>query len=235
MTLIKCCDVAFSYDCKKVIEGLNFSVSEGDYLCVLGTNGSGKSTLINGILGLKSPSEGEIQRIAGLEGSGVGYLPQQTVVQKDFPVVVREVVNSGCIGKLGIKPFYSSAQKSRVEETMKKLGIQDIATKSFCQLSGGQKQRVLLARALCAADKLLLLDEPTSGLDPVVTHEMYELLERLNREDGITIIMVSHDVSIASHGATHILHLGGTQRFFGKAEDYIHTDLAKEYLGGCGD
>lgn len=230
MPLIKLEDVSFSYENNKVIENLNFEVEKGDYLCVLGTNGSGKSTLLKGILGLVPKMSGMITK----ESITIGYLPQQTAVQKDFPVSSLEVVKSGRIANMKRRPFFSKDDLAATEQIMKKLDIWDIRRKSFRDLSGGQRQRVLLARALVSDSELLLLDEPVAALDPVVTNNMYELLEELNKKSKNTIIMVSHDVDVARRGANKILHIAGSQLYFGSAEEYLKTDLAKHYLGGCG-
>ncbi len=235
MSLIVCGDAAFAYDKKEVVKNLNFTVEQGDYLCVLGSNGSGKSTLMKGILGLILPTKGNIGYGEGLKKTEIGYLPQHTRIQRDFPASVKEVVLTGTLSSMGSRPFYTKREKQTAYENMERLSILDIANSSFRELSGGQRQRVLLARSLCAAKRLLLLDEPVAGLDPVVTAQMYSLLKELNTERGLSIIMVSHDVQVANRGANKILHIGGEQLFFGGAEDYLETELAHHYLGGCGD
>ena len=192
--LIECKNLTAGYEGMPVVKDLSFNVSAGDYLCIVGENGSGKSTLMKTILGLRSALSGEIIFGDGLKQTEIGYLPQQTAAQKDFPATVREVVLSGCLGRKGLSPFYSKADKKLCDDNIELLGITGIARRSYRNLSGGQQQRVLLARALCATGKLLLLDEPVSGLDPMVTAEMYEIISRLNREQGITIIMISHDL-----------------------------------------
>ena len=192
MELISCNNVSFSYENTSVIKDLSFSVNSGDYLCIVGENGSGKSTLIKGLLGLKNPSSGQIVRGSELKSNEIGYLPQQTPAQKDFPASVFEVVLSGRLNSRGIRPFYTKNDKKIAEENIHRLGIEHLQKRSYRELSGGQQQRVLLARALCASKKLLLLDEPVTGLDPIVTEEMYRLIDELNKKEKITIIMVSH-------------------------------------------
>lgn len=227
-------DAALGYENLVVTEGLNFGINAGDYLCILGENGSGKSTLIKALLGLKSQISGEIQWYGGLSGKDVGYLPQQTVVQRDFPASVREIVRSGCLASMGWRPFYSAAEKQLAEEKMQRLGIAEFAGRCYRELSGGQQQRVLLARALCAAKKMLLLDEPVTGLDPKAQNDLYELIETLHQE-GITIIMVSHDVNAALKYATHILHIGSQrQLFFGTKEDYLRSDIGEGFIASQG-
>jgi zinc transport system ATP-binding protein len=232
MAILECKNLSFAYDCKRVLENVNFSVGAGDYLCVVGENGSGKSTLIKGLLGLKSPDAGSIVLSDGLKATEIGYLPQQTQVQRDFPASVYEVVLSGCLNSLGKRLFYSKELKERVMENIERMGIEDIKDKSYHSLSGGQQQRVLLARALCATKKLLLLDEPVTGLDPIATGEMYNLIKLINLCDNISVIMVSHDIHEAVRYATHILHLGHTQLFFGTAAEYKESSLARRFLGG---
>lgn len=219
-TLLSCRDVSLGYEGHTVWEHLTFSVHSGEYLCIVGENGSGKSTLLKSLLGLLPPLKGVIRRSD--TAGAVGYLPQQTQAQRDFPATVSEVVLSGFLSARGRRFFYSAAEKSQALMHMGKLGILELKDRCYRELSGGQQQRVLLARALCATQKMLLLDEPVSGLDPKVTAEMYTLIEKLNREDGITVIMISHDVAAAVRYASHILHIGGTV-FFGTKADYLQS------------
>ena len=232
MALITCEDAAFSYDGNVVVKGLNFQVQKGDYLCVVGENGSGKSTLIKGLLRLKAPASGTVQTGDGLRPEEIGYLPQQTPAQKDFPASVYEIVLSGRINSLGLLPFYSRKDKETAEENMKKLGISALKNRCYRELSGGQQQRVLLARALCATKKLLLLDEPIAGLDPVATSELYRLIEDINKKNGLTMIMVSHDIKSAVTYASHILHLKNSQAFFGPTKEYLNSHISRELIGG---
>ena len=224
--------VALGYDGKKVVGNLNFNINKGDYLCIVGENGSGKSTLIKTLIGLKKPLSGEIITSEGFSLNEIGYLPQQTVVQKDFPASVREIVRSGCIAGCGLRPFYTKEEKALADENMKKLDIFNLADRCYRELSGGQQQRVLLARALCATKKMLLLDEPVAGLDPLVTAEMYELIDSLNKENDITIIMVSHDIASAVKYSNKILHLGRQPLFFGTTEDYKKSHIGKFFMAG---
>ena len=219
MAQLTCQNLCVGYDGTSVLQDLNFEVFAGDYLCIVGENGSGKSTLMKTILGLQPPISGRILTGDGLRKNEIGYLPQQTVVQKDFPASVREIVLSGCQGRCGSRPFYNKEEKQLAADAMEKMQIAQLAKQCYQELSGGQQQRVLLARALCATRKMLLLDEPVSGLDPKVTAEMYALIEKLNREDGITVIMISHDIAAAVKYASHILHIGDAV-FFGTKEEY---------------
>ena len=222
MAQLTCQNLCIGYDGKPVLQDLNFEVFAGDYLCIVGENGSGKSTLMKTILGLQMPISGSVLTGDGLRKNEIGYLPQQTQVQKDFPASVREIVLSGCQGRRGSRPFYGKQEKLLAADAMEKMRITGLAGRCYRELSGGQQQRVLLARALCATQKMLLLDEPVSGLDPKVTAEMYEQIKTLNREEGITVIMISHDLSAAVQYASHILHIG-ERVFFGTKADYLKS------------
>lgn len=233
MALISCRDASFSYETIPVIAGLDFSVQRGDYLCVVGENGSGKSTLLRGLAGLKAPSSGTVELGEGLSSTQTGYLPQQTAAQRDFPASVWEVALSGNQGQRGWRPGYSRADRARTMDALRSLGLEDLKGRCFRELSGGQQRRVLLARALCATQALLLMDEPVAGLDPVVTAEFYQLVEQVNRQRGITVVMVSHDIPSAVKYASHILHLGTRrQLFFGSTGDYLQSDVGRRFTGG---
>jgi zinc transport system ATP-binding protein len=232
MALIACRDAAFAYEGNTVIRGLNFEVAQGEYLCIAGENGSGKSTLLKGLLGLLPPQKGAVVLGDGLKPHEIGYLPQYKAAQKDFPAGVFEVVLSGRQGSRGILPFYSWADKQAAEENLNRLGIGDLRNQCYRELSGGQQQRVLLARAFCAARKLLLLDEPAAGLDPLVSVELYRLIEEINRATGMAVVMVSHDVKTAVKYARRILHLQGEQLFLGSPEAYTESPMGKQFLGG---
>jgi zinc transport system ATP-binding protein len=232
MILMNCREVSFSYDGKNVLYDLNFQIEAGDYLCVVGENGTGKSTLIKGLLKLKDPSAGVIECCNGLNANEIGYLPQQSAAQKDFPASVFEVVLSGRLNQRRFSPFYSKTDKAEAMQKLRLLGIEDLKRACYRELSGGQQQRVLLARALCATKKLLLLDEPVTGLDPVMTVGFYRLIRELNREQNISIVMVSHDIHGVVDQADHILHLGNTQLFFGPTAEYLKGDLGRRFVGG---
>lgn len=201
---IVCNNLSVGYNNIPIHEGVNFTIEKGSYTCVIGQNGAGKSTLIKTLLGLLPPISGSISMSDDLKNTDIGYLPQQNQIQKDFPASVYEVVISGCLNKVGLRPFYNKAEKKMANNMLEKLGITHLAKKSYSRLSGGQQQRVLLARALCAANKILLLDEPTAGLDAATTQELYKLIKKLNNE-GITIIMITHDLQEAIEDADFIL------------------------------
>lgn len=234
--LIRATDLTLGYEGKAILQDLSFQVSEGDYLCIVGENGSGKSTLMKTILGLHPTMKGQLERAGSLKAAGIGYLPQQTPAQRDFPASVREVVQSGCLRRMGNRPFVGRNEKKLANDAMARLGITDLAGRCYRELSGGQQQRVLLARAFCAADKLLLLDEPIAGLDPMAMKEMYGVIAEMNRPaaerplpghphlaGGVAVVMVSHDVTAAVRYADHILHLGNHRAWFGTTEEYLRT------------
>jgi len=230
MPQLSCNNLILGYDGKTVVSGLSFDVNAGDYLCIVGDNGSGKSTLMKTILRLQTPISGSITTGDGVASNEIGYLPQQTAAQKDFPASVSEVVRSGCLNRIGLRPVYSKEEKQLAKENMERLGIANLAKKCYRELSGGQQQRVLLARALCATRKVLLMDEPAAGLDPNASMEMYAIIKWLN-DSGITIIMISHDIAASIKYATHILHIGGESAlFFGTTEDYLKSEVGKIYV-----
>lgn len=231
---IICKKASLGYEGRYVAKELDFTVSSGDYLCILGENGSGKSTLIKALLGLKPVMDGSIEWVGDVKPSQIGYLPQQTIVQKDFPASVGEIVLSGCISR-AVGFFYSKADKNRAAHAMEQLGITKLAKVCYRDLSGGQQQRVLLARALCAASRIILLDEPVTGLDPKAQTELYELIMGLNKK-GITVIMVSHDVNAAVRYASHVLHIGSKkQMFFGTKEAYLESRAGKSFIAAQED
>ena len=228
-----CRDLTVGYDGKAILKNINFSVEEGEYLSIVGENGSGKSTLMRTLLRLQQPLSGEVILGNGLNREEIGYLPQQTVIQKDFPASVREIVLSGCPNRCGLRPFYNREEKEYAYQMMEKMQIIHLEKRCYRELSGGQQQRVLLARALCATRKILLLDEPTAGLDPKVTKEMYQLIYELNQRDKLTIVMISHDLRAALTYSSHILHTG-KHVFFGTKEEYIRHARHKEYIKAAG-
>ncbi|MEE1170185.1 MAG: metal ABC transporter ATP-binding protein [Anaerovoracaceae bacterium] len=228
MALLSIENLTVGYEGEAVLDNISFSIDKGDYLCIVGENGSGKTTLMKTMLGLIPPIKGQIKHGDGLKKNEIGYLPQQTVVQKDFPASVREIVLSGCQNRSRFIPFYTKEDKQLAAEKLKELDIADLSGRCYRDLSGGQQQRVLLARALCATGKLLVLDEPVAGLDPVVTAEMYDLISVLNRK-GIAVIMISHDLNMALEYASHILHIGNDV-FFGTKEEYLNSNIGIQFI-----
>ena len=227
MPQIICENTSLGYDGKPIVTDLSFTVNAGDYLCIVGENGSGKSTLMKTILNLTAPLAGAI-RMEGLRPTEIGYLPQQTQVQRDFPASVQEIVRSGFQGQCGLRPFYTREEKAVAARNLERLGLGGFERRCYRELSGGQQQRVLLARALCATRKCLLLDEPVSGLDPKAATQMYEIIRQLHQE-GITIIMISHDLESALNHATHVLHIG-KELFFGTKEAYLRSGIGRSFL-----
>ena len=224
-------NVTLGYENTTVAEKLNFSLGQGDYLCIVGENGTGKSTLVKTLLGLIKPLHGKIVMNAeGKNHTGIGYLPQQTQAQKDFPASVWEVVLSGVLNRGHKSPFYTKKDKEEARKNIEKLGISDLKTHCYRELSGGQQQRVLLARALCATDSVLILDEPVTGLDPAASMELYETIKKLNEEDGVTVVMVTHDIENALDYASHILHLKQDAYFYGTVEEYKKSNVSNMFL-----
>mgnify|MGYP001163281610 CR=1 FL=1 len=227
--LLTCRDVSLGYEGHPVLEHLNLTVSSGDYLCVVGENGSGKSTLMRGLLGLLPPLSGAITQAPELKNGAIGYLPQQTRAQRDFPATVWEVVLSGYLNRRGIHFFYTSAQRSGALMNMGKLGILELKDHCYRDLSGGQQQRVLLARALCSASRLLILDEPITGLDPAAAQDLYKTLSYLNAQEGMAVVMVTHDLRSALRCARTVLHIGRSSWFYGTADDYLRSPEGRRF------
>lgn len=220
MSQIICKNISLGYEGTTVCENLSFTVEAGDYLCIVGDNGSGKTTLTKALLSLKSPTSGSISFGDGVTKNDIGYLPQQTELQKDFPASVEEVVLSGCTSRLGKRFFMGRRERLEAMQNMKMMNVYDLAQKSYRTLSGGQMQRVLLARALCAANKILILDEPVSGLDPTATADLYSTIHHLNKHTGVTIIMVTHDIENALRDATCVLKICKEPKFYSSPDDY---------------
>lgn len=231
MSYITCDEVSLAYEGRIIVKDLSFSVERGDYICIVGENGSGKTTLLRTLVGLKRPFSGRVSYGDGLSRRNVGYVPQTVLSGKDFPATVYEVVTSGLLNRMGLRPFFTKEEKKTAEYAMERLGIADIKNRCFRELSGGQRQRVQLARAICAADKLLMLDEPASGLDPVITSQLYGIIKELNETDGMAVVMVSHDIPSAVRYASKLLHLEKDHSFFGTADEYRKNRMGKHFLG----
>ena len=232
MKILSSHQLTVQYDQTVALKDVSFELNEGEYLCIVGENGSGKSTLVKTLLGLIKPKSGQIRFNSKISREEIGYLPQTTLIQRDFPASVYEVVLSGCLNKRKWQPFYSKSDKERVLKNMKRLAIENLKGKSFRELSGGQQQRVLIARALCASEKVLLLDEPVTGLDPGTTAELYELIHQLNQELGLTVIMITHDITSGLNHATKVLHLQKEVLFYGSVKEYQQKEFAKCHRGG---
>ncbi|MCI9360509.1 MAG: metal ABC transporter ATP-binding protein [Hungatella sp.] len=230
--LITCSHVDFGYENQDAVTDLTMEVNEEDYLCIVGENGSGKSTLIKGLLGLLKPTGGTLTVGGELKKTGIGYLPQQTAAQRDFPATVYEVVISGCLSRRGNWPFYSRTEKMLAKANLERLGIADLRRRCYRELSGGQQQRVLIARALCATNRLLILDEPITGLDPWAIQDFYHLIRDLNRKEHVAILMVTHDMANVVEQANKILHLKQRVLFYGTTEEYKKSQAGRMFLGG---
>ena len=235
MPQISCKNLTIAYERETVLENVSFDIEAGDYISIVGENGTGKSTILKGILGLVGLKSGEIVYEPGFRKNHIGYLSQQNQLQKEFPANVYEVVLSGCLNSKGFRPFYNASEKKMAKKNIERLGISEFANKSFADLSGGQRQRVLLARALCATDKIIFLDEPVTGLDPVAIREFYQLIEKFNKEYKITIVMVTHDIENALLYSNKILHLNKDDYFFGTKEKYVMSNYAKEMVASLNE
>ncbi len=233
MKLIEGRDLTLGYEGQGIVSDLSFSVDERDYLCIVGENGSGKSTFAKTVLGLVEPLSGSIEYCGGLRKNEIGYLPQISGIQRDFPSSVMEVVLSGCLNRHRRIFGYSPDEKAKANAMLQRLGMHERTGSSFQELSGGQQQRVLLARALMATEKLLFLDEPAAGLDPGASSELYSMLRSLNAS-GITIMMVTHDIHPALNDASMILHLSHDGYFFGRKDDYFLSDMGRVFLKEAG-
>ncbi len=231
MAQLTCENLSLGYEGKTIIENLNFQINQGDYLCILGENGAGKSTLMKGILSLKKPMAGSLKWADDIKSTEIGYLTQQSEIQKDFPASVYEIVISGCQSRAGLRPFYNKAEKDLAEQAMEKMKITQFRKRCYRELSGGQQQRVMLARALCATQKILFLDEPVAGLDQNVSTELYDVVHQLNHKYGITVVMISHDIEMAMGYASHILHIGNGN-FYGTKEEYLQNEASKTFRTG---
>ena len=222
MNLIEVKNLSLGYDKKKVLNDLNFNIEEKDFLCVVGPNGSGKSTLIKGLLGLIKPIEGKVI-YNSLKQNFIGYMPQEVKVDSNFPASVYEIVLSGTLNKLGLKPFYTKKEKEKVKNALKTLKIENLIDKSFTELSGGQRQKVLLARILCATSKLLILDEPSNNLDSKSKKDLYKTVTDLNKNKGITVIMITHDLDHNNLIGNKILSLREDKIFYGTTEEFVRS------------
>lgn len=231
MSYITCENVTLAYEGRIVVKDLSFTVDRGDYLCIVGENGSGKSTLVRTLVGLKRPMSGSVIFGDGLGRRDIGYIPQTIPAGRDFPATVYEVVTSGLLNRTGLRPFFTREEKKIAESCMERIGISDIKDQCFRELSGGQMQRVQLARAMCAAGKIIIMDEPASGLDPLITSQLYEVIKDLNQKDGMSVVMVSHDIPSAMRYATKILHIEKDSSFFGTTDEYRKNRMGKHFLG----
>ncbi|GAB6391189.1 MAG: metal ABC transporter ATP-binding protein [Treponematales bacterium] len=227
-TILTCVNGSFGYDGHAVVREVSFTVKRGDYLCIVGENGSGKSTLLKGLLRLIPPLGGTVAFAPDITARDTGYLSQAEAAKKDFPAGVGEIVLSGLAGRMGLRPFYTRGEKAAAAENMRRMEVYDLKNRCFRELSGGQQRRVLIARALCAAQKLLALDEPAAGLDPLVTGELYALLANINCASGVTLIMVTHDIEAALKHASRILHLADGGYFFGATDEYARSEFLKK-------
>jgi zinc transport system ATP-binding protein len=222
--------VSFAYGAVPALDGVSLKVDAGDFLALIGPNGSGKSTLVRIMLGLLEPSAGSA-RLFGEPVSAfrhwerVGYIPQKAASDPGFPASVREVVGLGARGK---------APRGAVDEALALTGMQELASRRIGALSGGQQQRAFIARALVSRPALLVLDEPTAGVDSPSQQDFYDLLDRLNRERGITLVLVTHDIAVVSRHVRQVACLNRTLVFHGTHDDFCRNAQMLEWMGGAG-
>lgn len=211
MHVIEINDLSFAYERDLVLEHINLTVEEKDFLAIIGPNGGGKSTLLKLVLGINTAKQGSINVLGKAPKKSlnqIGYVPQNTNVNTDFPIKVIEVVLMGHVG--GKRPLfgYEDDEIACAIGALEQVGMQDYAQTKIGSLSGGQRQRVMIARALCAHPQILILDEPTSSIDIKGQREIYELLKVLNEQ--ITVIVVSHDISVILEYANKAAHINRT-------------------------
>ena len=227
--MIKVEGLTIGYDNQIILKDLNLHIKEGEYVCIIGENGSGKSTLLKTIIGLNKPLAGKITLD---DKTSIGYVPQALQIQQDFPATVNEIIMSGCLKKMKWRPFYTKKERELAYKNMKLLKITSLKNKLISELSGGQQQRVLIARALCATSKVLFLDEPFTALDGYGALKLYGILKKLNKEEHVTIVMISHDIDMALRHANHVIHIDQTIVFDGPKEEYLESNLIKNIKGG---
>jgi zinc transport system ATP-binding protein len=204
-------DMWFSYNSLPVLQNVNLSISAGQKVCMVGPNGGGKTTLVKLMLGLLSPTRGQVQVLGGqprTQRKRIGYAPQHAAFDPKFPVSVTDVVLMGRIGQCGLLGPYRREDRRAAAEALDAVGLAELSKRAFSDLSGGQRQRVLIARAIASQPELLLLDEPTANLDMGVEAEFHDLLTRLSEK--LTLVMVSHDVGFVSQLVDKVVCVHGT-------------------------
>jgi zinc transport system ATP-binding protein len=237
MKIIEVDGLAVRYQSALVLTDVSFAIDSGDYIAIVGPNGSGKTTLVRTILGLTPPAAGTV-RLYGSpsplfrEWCRVGYLPQVSErLHRRFPGTVREIVGSGLLSRKRFPKRLSRSDARQVDQTLDLLGIGDLGNRMIGRLSGGQQQRVLLARALAADPELLILDEPTVALDPQTRVRFYETLRELNRQQGKTVVLITHDSGTVGEFADKLLYLDRRLVFFGSFAAFCESPKMAEYFG----
>jgi zinc transport system ATP-binding protein len=227
--VVKLTSVSFQYEDKMVLEDISFSLHRGDFVGIVGPNGSGKSTLMKLILGLLPATHGKVELFGQplqkfRDWTKVGYVAQQVAHGAGgFPATVREVVSSGLVGKVGMFRRLQSHHHEKVREVVERVGLSKKLNDRIGSLSGGQLQRVFIARALVAEPELLILDEPTVGVDQESIEQFYELLRSLKEENGMTMMIVSHDVGVMTQWVNKVACLQRNLHFHGTAHEFAHN------------
>jgi zinc transport system ATP-binding protein len=238
-TVLSVENLSFGYGPVEVLTHVTFAVEGGDYVILAGPNGAGKTTLIRLVLGIAGTYQGKVelfgQSLSGFAGWGrVGYLPQRVnAFNPLFPATVREVVGLGLLSQKTFPRRITHGDEVRVRQTLELMGIPDLKDMPVGELSGGQQQRVFLARALVSHPELLILDEPSTALDPQARESFLESIRRLNREQGITIILITHDTDLIGKYATRVLYLDRRVVYFGPSADLCNSPEMSRYSGVC--
>lgn len=237
-SIIRLENINFAYDSKTVLKNVDLEIKRGTFMGLVGPNGGGKTTIIKILLGLLKPDSGKVyinnQPIDKFKDwNKIGFVSQKAnTFNKGFPATVFEVVSMGLTAKLGYLKFFNKASKKQVLHAIDQVGMSDFAYRNIGDLSGGQQQRVFIARALVSEPDLLILDEPTVGIDFKNVERFYELLHKLNTEQNITLLLVTHDTGAMTNYATNIVCLNQTMHFHGRSEEYsaLSTeDLSRIY------
>ena len=237
-SVLKIKDLSFRYEAQTVLENINLVVPQGSFLAIVGPNGSGKTTLLKSILGLVKLQEGSIELFGTpiskfKDWPKIGFVSQKAnSFNSGFPATVFEVVSSGLTAKLGLFHFFKHDHKKKVIEALRSVGMEQFLYRNIGELSGGQQQRVFIARSLVSEPELLILDEPTVGVDAETVQTFYHMLEDINKNKGITLILVTHDVGTVSEKVSHVACLNKELHFHGSAKEFEHLhdqDLSQFY------
>lgn len=237
-SLIQMEGVTFSYGHDPVLTDISFSIHEGDFLAILGPNGSGKTTLLKIILGLLRPARGSVFIMGKSvekfrEWQKIGYVPQKaTHFDPLFPASAKEAVAMALLSSAKFLHRMNKEEETSIHHALELVGMADFANRRIGELSGGQQQRVFIARAIVQQPRILFLDEPTTGVDAETQAHFYEILDRLNKDEGITIVQVTHDIGIVNKHISQVACLNQRLVYHGSHEEFCRSDTLKEMLAG---
>jgi len=237
MPLISVKDLNYMVGEQTILSGISFDIDQGEYLALVGPNGGGKSTLIKLILGLIVPSSGTIEILSKSIDSfkdyyKIGYVPQNvSLFDNNFPLSVYETVALGLSSQKPWFSFLDSRDKKNIDMAIKSASIESLRDKNISELSGGQRQRVMIARALVSQPQILILDEPSTGVDIASQEKFYQFLKRLNREENLTIIFITHDLGVIADDVTNVLAVNQNLTFRGTAEEILSCESVSELYG----